>query len=641
MFASLGFLYPGLLILAPLAGAALIYVYLRRGQGKKLKVASLLLLKSFESTSISRKKFFPPPRFFLELLILLLLILGAAGLFFQKEASQIAIVIDNSFSMSAIDSGDVTGRSLLELAKLTAIEEGRRDYADQSVDIYITSPSLLLISSAPITSASAQSDLERVSFSYSGDNLQNALSKLESRGNYERVLVYTDQILQTQSTSAEDSKLQLSTVGQGSHQNMALSSFSFQKDPLSDDRGSFQVVINSYARHEAPVTVELFGVAFSGSDFIMDLLESRDLLIQAESQEVAEFEISEHQHELYHARFRVRNEQGAERLDSISHDNYAWLSTRSQGQRMTLVGPLSPESLKLNNLQEVQFHYLTPEEYRALAQSGELPETQGYIFHRFAPAEQAEANSLIIAPQSSGSFIARDRPAERSEITRWNEAHPVNSYLNLSLLTLRNHASLQVPYWAEEIVASTSGPAAIAGELSGHRVLATGFELFPYEGRASPVLSILTLNSIRWILNQNISFGSIRTYQPLLSDPSSAVVHFGADALTNSKSERSSPEGSLSLTRPGLYKYSALNQDTLVAVNFFDEQESNTQVQRQLVPIGQADFSDTAEDKTNFMALIILVALMLLLIDMIFAVKGGGFPGLKSFTALRRTRRAT
>jgi len=639
MFSSLGFLFPSLLILVPLVGAALFYVYLRRGQGRRLKVSSLLLLKSFEASSIARKKFFPPPRFFLELLILILLIAGASGLFLKEDSNRVALLIDNSFGMSAMEvstRGGIfgEGRSLLELAREQAVEVSRRHSSGQQIDLYVTSPELRMINSAPLSLGGLESNLNQVLISYAADNLQNAIDELGSNSNYEKILVFTDNVLQIASTSMQDDdRIMLTTVGQPGVQNIAISEFTFQSDPLSDDRGVLRVVASSYTTENARVTVELRGVEFVDNTFTFHSLEKRDIELGANSQEILDIEIRDKKFELYHANLTVNNHT----LDAIPDDNSAWLSTRAGGQSLTLVGPLSPEVLKLNDLQEINLSYMTPAEYRSAVSSGQLPETQGYIFHRFSPAELPKKNSILIAPQPPHTFLASSVASNRSEITQWREAHPVNSYLNFSLLTLRNHFSLQTPFWAEEIISSTSGSAAFAGESSGYRVLATGFDIFPFEGKASPVLSIFTLNSIRWILDQSLSFGSVSTYGRLFTEPGSEVFYTGADGLTVKAGSAENERAYLEL--PGLYAYrDPQGASSFTAVNFFNEQESNTLVQRQvLASVGEraGTASDSRFPITN---LLIFLALLLIVLDMLIATRFFNLFSRGRFTPLLQKR---
>ena len=92
----LNFLYPYLLAAFPLILGLLIYVYKKRGRGERKEVATLLLLRTLEPSSMARKKFVPPPRFFFELMLLSLLLLGAAGLFKEGSQRRVAILIDNS-----------------------------------------------------------------------------------------------------------------------------------------------------------------------------------------------------------------------------------------------------------------------------------------------------------------------------------------------------------------------------------------------------------------------------------------------------------------------------------------------------------------------------------------------------------------
>jgi hypothetical protein len=58
-----------------------------------------------------------------------------------------------------------------------------------------------------------------------------------------------------------------------------------------------------------------------------------------------------------------------------------------------------------------------------------------------------------------------------------------------------------------EVVTTNAGPVLVAGEHNQKRVAAVGGELFPFEGRKRPLLSILTLNLLKWISGSSIETG--------------------------------------------------------------------------------------------------------------------------------------
>ncbi|MCB0311514.1 MAG: BatA domain-containing protein, partial [Bdellovibrionales bacterium] len=164
--ATYGLALPAMMLLAPLALAVLVYSYMRRGRGKPIVVASLMLLKQLKSVSAARRKFSPPLRFFFELLLLILLILALSAPFRLPHTKDLAVLIDNSLSMSATGLTVMPDQSFLEVGKETVKSYLSGLSGEFGVKVYVTSPKLTLLNPEDNSRQSAIRSLDAISFSF-------------------------------------------------------------------------------------------------------------------------------------------------------------------------------------------------------------------------------------------------------------------------------------------------------------------------------------------------------------------------------------------------------------------------------------------------------------------------------------------
>jgi hypothetical protein len=269
-----------------------------------------------------------------------------------------------------------------------------------------------------------------------------------------------------------------------------------------------------------------------------------------------------------------------EAYNVIVQDDGAWAVFEDQAPESILVSDLSPQELHLDALSLLNFKQVRPAEYAAFIAAN--PKLNTVIFHRFVPQTLPAANFLAVMPPAGNSVLPVAPEHKDAAITRWEATHPVLSYLNLPLLKLKILQPLILPPWGQELIVSTSGVAAYAGEREGGRALVVGTEIFPYEGKKSPLLSIFTLNALKWLSNANVEQG----YRPVNTTLEAGSGVSLVDSLAEEPLGPILPEVGASeqpasalvaLSSPGLYLVRAADgQNKFVAVNFFNAGESDT-----------------------------------------------------------------
>ena len=577
-----GFLFPAVLIAAPLLVGALIYAYLRRGQGTRIPVATLLILRDLQRSSTSRKIFAPPFRFFFELLLLTILLLGAAGLFREGGNEQTAVIIDNSFSMAAIDPSAVTGETLIESARGQARRMTRSMSSRARVEIFASSPVLGSITEGLTAPSAAAEQISKVKPVCSGDNLETALARLSADTGYSRVAVFTgrpiaDREGRNAAASGRDRRFELQSMvppqRESLMQNVAISDIHLRRSSGAGRRYDLSVQVEAYTLQPVEISLSVAAISSALNPDDSQVLSERRMKLSAGAGEAVVFRDLSGSAEAYTAKLRA--EGASAKLDLIKEDNQAWVVAEEDAAKALLVGELTPKDLGLDKLHAASFEHVTPAQY----ESGTLQEPQSryrvLLFHHYLPAQLPHESSFFIMPPPGNKLIPASSQVLDAKLTRWLPAHPIVSYLNLAALELKLVTPLAVPAWAEEVIASTAGAVVAAGEQGQARFVAVGFEIFPYEGLHSPVISIFTLNALNWLSAGRLNTGYQNAGSSLIqpADALSARYVGGAEIF-----RRGSTPGKeqVSLMDVGLVQIlEEKGKASLVAVNYFDAQESN------------------------------------------------------------------
>src|SRR6476661_5965600 len=167
-------------LLGFLALPLLLIPYLTKKRPRRLTFSSLILFTQ-SGTPTSRGpwgRIHLPPVFFLQLLLLTLLILALSEPVFSVRPTRIAIVLDNSASMQALEEG----KTRLTLAQQKAESLTQELGSPGRVDIYTTTPRLQRV----IAGIKAY-DLADAPIDY-----DQSLGALAHEQNYQRIYLMTD-----------------------------------------------------------------------------------------------------------------------------------------------------------------------------------------------------------------------------------------------------------------------------------------------------------------------------------------------------------------------------------------------------------------------------------------------------------------
>ena len=419
----------------------LIFAYRRKLNAKKKVVSSIILLKQLKTKARKKQKIKLPLRFFFELLGLCLLALAFALPI--SKSKKIAVVIDNSQSMSAIDEG---GRSRLELAKQKFSEE-------KAGDDY---------------------KIFNISNSYYPDKMSKEIEKIHNKGTYDQIWVFSDKDI------VSNNEVKSFRIGT-ERKNLFISNVK-----IKDQK------ITANIRHDsAEIEIKLEEIDFNGN--VLNRLEKK--IVKIESNYNYSYEI-EAPGSAYKISVSTKEE------DSIKNDNIAWLANTAQktDKALLITEQSSLETTELLGLEKIENLKISK------TNKYDGKDYSFLIFHKTIPEELPKIPSLFILPAEFESTYLNLKTSNRENIniTYWDKSHEINSYLKLNLIKTIDAVNITPPLWTNSIINSEDASLLLVGIKNSVPLALSGIELLPYEGLKTPTLSILLVNIIKW-LNQNKS----------------------------------------------------------------------------------------------------------------------------------------
>ncbi len=616
LLGQIRFASPLVAIILPALLGFLVYAYFRKGRGAKSIVPTLFLFQKLQNPGTARSSFLPPLHFFSELFLILLLMLLLAGISIKREEKSIAIVLDNSFSMNARARSTSVGRNALELAKRQLEPVLASLGSWDRVQVVLASDRQQPDELLSVSQAAEKIRLAQVE--YAADRLETQIESLLSKGEYSKVYVASDRNLRpvsNQSQNTFESRLVSLSVEQeliaGNYAFTAVRSESSSKDP---DRFDAIVTVANFSGVDAQILVEVQSVQAEAENKFVRLRASKETLNAGQSREVR---FSNLEATPFY-RFELRPEIESQILsDAIEQDNTAWLVHNRTGRDVAFFGELSLQDLGLMDMKG----------YRISREPGAQPLFS--IYHRTLPENyQLNGNTLIVMPPIGSQQMERQNLVRSPLITRWLDSHPLTAYLNLPALTLKVAAPLNEIPWASNVISSDQGALLFAGRKEASKVVVSGVELFPFAGKNSPVLSILTLNIFKWLsdadqFQEYLSPGDVLEWQA--ADSSG---NFEPRSLIQAELRQISPGRSL-IGSPGLLKTGDPSQGTLVrAINFFDAQESSVNHKASTVDTGIDVRSQigSVEPERVLPGTLLLILVVLLIINLALLLRDMKLP---------------
>lgn len=595
-------LFPWLLGLIPLVTLFLIYIYKHRGKGKRIVVSTILILKNIRSKTEARSKFFPPPRFFFELLILLLLVLGTAGFFESLNSHKIIMLLDNSFSMSA---EDVSGtNNFFTLAKDEAIKILNEASSGVEVKVFTTSPNLKELTRNWENKKKAIELISDIQCMNGEDNLGGAIESLLKSGEG-KIYVITDKALGIIKASDNNlEKIKFINVNKNDKEraNIAITDINYNKVKKESS-----VEIVSYAPIRVTANVEGFAL-FNKQGFVSKKsLGVKSIVLTPNVKANVNFEIPVDA-KAFSAFVTEKNE--FKRYDNLSGDNSAWLSFEGENTNVVLVSNDTPEKLGLTKLSNLKIKTISLEEYEN--NPSVTSDASFLIFHLLTPKVVPTKSALIISPQNDG-FVSISDNIQEAHLTNWNSSHPLLKYLNIPSMDKIPFQPINPVAGLRDIIRTDTGIALSAGKIGQAKIVISAFEIFPFEGKKDPILSIFTLNIFNWLLEGQIGLG----YIPVYSKLSNNFIEQSDIKYVDSIKQKDLDEVKDGiLKKVGLIKIRKDDLDNFIAVNFFNEAESNIFNQAKIdIPELLDTENHNSDSGVSLVRYLILSSLILLLLD--------------------------
>lgn len=612
-----GFALPWILVTIPIGITTLVYAYRRRARGMPKVVASVILLRQLKRRASVRRHFKPPARFFFELLLLMLLALGAAGLFQATPGERVALVIDTSLSMSARRPGATNRERRFDVAQRDAQQFLGDLGAASLIDIFPThlhgATSATLEKLSP---AHARDRLADLVPTQSSDGLDELLQRLARSAQYDRVLAFTDKVSSTTPISGVRST-QIITAHfdeqSNGAPNLALSGLQI----LRTDRPTLVASIEGWVTGTASFAVTLEAIGRSGTPHHIGRQRG---VVRSGATSTVSFPLPDDGALAYHAQLE---EDSPAHNDATNKDNDQWIGRENLGQRLFVASAESVERLGLSAVRGTSVVPLSAAELDTFSRSkttqGGVEATSGdlLVIHRLSTSTIPALPTLLVAGEINGEFSLGAQGSSLTP-TRWENSHSITSYLNLPLLSLPQGFALRGPAWSRAIVHSSIGPLLLAGERDGVRFVATGFELFPFEGKRAPLLSILTFNILKWLGGSTQAPGVVAVGESVELPAGTVFSVLGGPAPLEESGERN-----YSLRTVGigaLLLRDTAGKERVLTPAFFDEEESNTAATFQTAAVELTNRNTQTSDQATIRLswILALLAFTMILLDLLY-----------------------
>ena len=520
--------------------------YLIKGRPRRQLFSSLILLREFSSRSAARPwgRLYLPPILFLQLLLLLLLLLALGEPVFSLRPLNIALVLDNSASMQAVEGG----KNRFQLAREEADKILSGLPARAHADLYLAVPRLARITEEPLTPGQAINriaslkpfDLGEPAVDYGAE-----LYRLVQERGYERLYFLTDHPAQGQSEA-----VRVIPLGRPKG-NLAIITFQVTR-PFASSRPEARVEVANFSTAETK-----FKLALKGSGKV---LFSRSYTAAARKHVEASFE-NLAIHPYYEAEIDVS--------DGLALDNHRFaVPPPSAGLKILGISP-RPEALSsLRMIPGVELKVISPQDYG----KGSIEPHSLEIFHYSAPAALPNSNALLVLPPDQNPVAVVGEASSRPVVSGWREPHPLTRYINFSLFRPPSARPLKPVVLAQPIIQGTDGALAIALEQKNFRYLALGFDPFPFLGRQNLPMSIFTLNLLGWFHEAQASTAGA-TGEPLYLQPRRGETLLTPDGEQIALQETSAVFSPTYFQ--GLYQAVRGDEKRLFAVNLNDVRESD------------------------------------------------------------------
>jgi hypothetical protein len=497
----MGLLDPGALYYLFALIPALALAYLVRERPRRVVVSSVLAFRALRARRGRRFGGWPRPdwMFFIEMLILGLAMLAIAGPYVTRKGNPIAVVLDDSAAMQAAAA---PGRTRFDAAR-AALKDVLGREGPGEVSLYLIAPQPHR-AGPPFASAAAAADaLEHLRPADSPSDqaaLSGLLGGLASDARLRRVIYVGERPL----AAPVPPRIEAFAVGDPLP-NFAIGSFVLRRESLGQTALHARLTVANFSPG-----AQTLHLAITGDGKPVGHAQAH-----LEPRQIGAIEFPN----LAPARIYRAELTPA---DGFALDNVAWATAGAvKSISILFVTPTPADAAGLDSLPGISVRVASPTTFSPK----DLASAALAIFEYAVPKEMPPVNTLLVMPPPGDPVFGFNiQPASSVEITGWPPTGSLTDSVNFRLLNLHAGEYLGQHPWLQAIVTGKGGALMLAGERSGHRIVALGFNPFPYLGRQNLPMSVLTLNSLSYLAGFGAETAGYHTGDPW-------TVPAGVDAI--------------------------------------------------------------------------------------------------------------
>jgi hypothetical protein len=497
----MGFLNPGALYYLLALIPALALAYLVRERPRRVVVSSVLAFRALRARRGQRFGGWSRPdwMFFVEMLIIGLAVLAIAGPYVTRKGNPIAVVLDDS---AAMEAAAVPGRTRFDVAR-AALSDALGRESPGEVNLYLTAPQPHRAGPPFASAAEASAALENLHPADAPSDqaaLSALLSGLASDTRLRRVIYAGARPL----AAPVPPRIEAFAAGDPLP-NYAIGSFVLRRESLGQAALHARLTVANFS----PVAQTLH-LAITGDGKSVGHAEAHLEPGQIRAIEFPNLAPAR----VYRAELTP--------ADGFALDNVAWATAGAvKSISILFVTPTPADAAGLDGLPGISVRVASPSSFSPK----DLASADLAIFEYAVPKEMPPVNTLLVMPPPADPVFGFNiQPASSVEITGWPPTGPLTDSVNFRLLNLHGGEYLGQHPWLQAIVTGSGGALMLAGERSSHRIVALGFNPFPYLGRQNLPMSVLTLNSLSYLAGFGAETAGYHTGDPW-------IVPAGVDAI--------------------------------------------------------------------------------------------------------------
>jgi hypothetical protein len=437
--------------------------------------------------------------FFVEMLIIALAVLAIAKPYVTRTGNPIAVVLDDSAAMQATAG---SGRSRFDMARAALTDALGREGPGE-VNLYLSAPQPHRAGPPFASAAEASAALAQLHPADAPSDqaaLTALLSELASDTRLRRVIYAGARPL----AAPVPPRVEAFAAGDPLP-NYAIGSFVLRRESLGQ------------AALHAHLTVANFSPA----------AQTLQLAITGDGKSVGHAQAHLEPGQIGAIEFPNLAPAGVYRAeltpaDGFALDNVAWATAGAvKSISILFVTPSPADAAGLDGLPGISVRVASPSSFSP----NDLAAADLAIFEYAVPKEMPPVNVLLVMPPPADPVFGFNvQPTAKVEITGWPPTGALTDSVNFRLLNLHGGEYLGQHLWLQAIVTGSGGALMLAGERSGHRIVALGFNPFPYLGRQNLPMSVLTLNSLSYLAGFGAETAGYHTGDPW-------IVPAGVDAI--------------------------------------------------------------------------------------------------------------